>query len=119
MIEALLATFLWSTSYILIKIVLRELNPIAFAAYRHTLASIILIVFVSLRYKGSKGLGSKHLLMLLIMGFTWYFVAQGLQFFGLYYLPAITVTFILNMTPIFVLALGAIFLKENLRSHSL
>ena len=119
MIEALLATFLWSTSYILIKIVLRELNPIAFAAYRHTLASIILIVFVSLRYKGSKGLGSKHLLMLLIMGFTWYFVAQGLQFFCLYYLPAITVTFILNMTPIFVLALGAIFLKENLRSHSL
>ncbi len=104
MIEALLVTFLWSTSYILIKIGLRGLNPIAFAAYRYALASIILIIFVTLRYKGSKGLGSKHLLMLLIVGFTGYFVAQGLQFLGLYYLPAITVTFILNMSPIFVIS---------------
>jgi len=43
--EALLATFLWPASYILIKIGLRELNPIAFAAYRYTLASIVLITF--------------------------------------------------------------------------
>lgn len=33
--EALLVTFLWSTSYVLIKLGLKELNPIAFAAYRY------------------------------------------------------------------------------------
>ncbi len=47
------------------------------------------------------------------LGVTGYFLAQGFQFLGLYYLPAITVTFILNLTPIFVLILGIIFLNES------
>ncbi len=76
--EALLVTFLWSTSYILIKIGLRELNPIAFAAYRYTLASLILIIFMLARYKGNKSLELKQLLLFMILGFTDYFIAQGL-----------------------------------------
>ncbi|WFO75697.1 DMT family transporter [Desulfurococcaceae archaeon MEX13E-LK6-19] len=110
---ALLVTFLWSTSYVFIKIGLRELNPIAFAAYRYTIASIILMIIVLTSYKGGKSLEIKQLPVFLVLGFTGYFVAQGLQFLGLYYLPAITVTFILNMTPIFVLVLSALFLKEK------
>ena len=111
--EALLVTFLWSTSYILIKIGLRELNPLVFVTYRYALASIVLIILSTMfRYKCNKNLRSKQLLFLLL-GFTGYFIAQGLQFFGLYYLPAITVTFILNMSPIFVLVLGMFFLKEK------
>ena len=53
------------------------------------------------------------ILIFLMLGFTGYFIAQGLQFFSLYYLPAITVTFILNMTPIFVLVLSILFLGEK------
>jgi drug/metabolite transporter (DMT)-like permease len=37
--EAFLVTFLWSTSYILIKIGFEEINPLAFASYRYFLAS--------------------------------------------------------------------------------
>ena len=37
--EAFLVTFLWSTSYVLIKIGFREINPLAFAAYRYVVAS--------------------------------------------------------------------------------
>jgi drug/metabolite transporter (DMT)-like permease len=51
--------------------------------------------------------------MFLSLGFTGYFIAQGLQFFGLFYLPPITVTFILNLTPIFVVLLSVLFLKEK------
>ena len=79
LIEALLVTFLWSTSYILIKIGLRELNPIAFAAYRYTLASIVLITFTLTRYK-SRNLEIRQLLIFLVLGITGYFIAQGLQF---------------------------------------
>ena len=46
------------------------------------------------------------------MGVAGYAGAQGLQFVGLYYLPAITTTFLLNFTPIFVVLLGAVFLRE-------
>lgn len=42
-----------------------------------------------------------------------YAVAQGLQFVGLYYLPAVTVSFLLNFTPVFALVLGAMFLSEK------
>jgi drug/metabolite transporter (DMT)-like permease len=41
--EALLVTFLWSTSYILIKIGLEEINPLAFASYRYFIASLIVL----------------------------------------------------------------------------
>ena len=78
LIEALPVTFLWSTSYILIKIGLRELNPIAFAAYRYTLASIVLITFTLTRYKSSRNLEIKQLLIFLVLGITGYFIAQGL-----------------------------------------
>jgi drug/metabolite transporter (DMT)-like permease len=45
-----------------------------------------------------------------ICGFT---LAQGLQFAGLLYLPAVTTSFILNLTPIFVFLLGILFLRER------
>jgi drug/metabolite transporter (DMT)-like permease len=111
--EALLVTFLWSTSYILIKIGLEEINPLAFAAYRYAVASFVLSVPLFYQYrKHLLGLDLRRKLMFLLLGFTGYFVAQGLQFFGLYYLQPVTVTFLLNLTPIFVLVLSALFLNE-------
>jgi drug/metabolite transporter (DMT)-like permease len=112
--EALLVTFLWSTSYIIIKIGLEEINPLAFAAYRYTVASFILCVPLFYQHrKGLLDLDLRRKLMFLLLGFTGYFVAQGLQFFGLYYLQPVTVTFLLNLTPIFVLVLSALFLNER------
>jgi drug/metabolite transporter (DMT)-like permease len=40
-------------------------------------------------------------------------VAQGLQYVGLAYLPAVTVTFLLNFTPVIVLLFGIVFLHET------
>jgi drug/metabolite transporter (DMT)-like permease len=112
--EALLVTFLWSTSYILIKIGLEEINPFAFASYRYTIASAALIVFTLYRRKEKlKDISLKRVIGFLALGFTGYFIAQGLQFLGLYYLSPVTVTFILNLTPIFVLAFSVSFLKEK------
>ncbi len=108
-----MVTFLWSTSFVLIKTGLREMNPIAFAAFRYLLASIVLVTLTLTRYTGDARLSTKQLAMLLVLGFLGYYVAQGLQFYGLYYLSAITVTFILNMTPIFVLSLSILFLREK------
>jgi len=112
--EASLVTFLWATSYVFIRIGLEEINPLAFAAYRYVVASFIL--FLPFLYKHGKRLlsfNSSRKLMFLVLGFTGYFIAQGFQFFGLYFLPAVTVTFILNLTPLFVLVLSALFLKEH------
>jgi len=40
-------------------------------------------------------------------------MAQSLQFVGLFYLRAVEVTFLLNFTPIIVLILEVLFLREK------
>lgn len=113
--EALLVTFLWSTSYILIRIGLEEINPLTFAAYRYIIASGILLfpLYYKIRKRKTNIFDIRTIFKFLLLGFTGYFIAQGLQFFGLYFLNSVTVTFILNLTPIFVLVLGIVFLKEQ------
>jgi drug/metabolite transporter (DMT)-like permease len=115
LLEALLVTFLWSSSYVLIKIGLREMPPLAFAAIRYSLASVALFAVSMTRRPHEEGvrLRAREWLMLFIAGVAGYAVAQGLQFVGLSYLPAITTTFLLNFTPLFVLLLGVSFLGET------
>lgn len=114
LVEALLVTFLWSTSYVLVKMGLKDINPLAFAAYRYVIASAILVSFTFYRYKFTIiTLNSKQILLFSALGFSGYFIAQGFQFVGLYYLQAITVTFILNLTPILVLVMSVTSLRER------
>jgi drug/metabolite transporter (DMT)-like permease len=58
-------------------------------------------------------------LKLFFLGFLGYTIAQGLQCVGLFYLPAVSVTFILNFTPIIVLVLGTMLLQEYPTFHQL
>jgi len=109
--EASLVTFLWSTSYVLIKIGLSHLPPLIFAAYRYTLASLILIA-LAIFSDQKKLLNRGNLLNLLALGILGYSVAQGFQYVGLFYLPTVTVTFILNFTPVMTLILGVAFIRE-------
>jgi len=114
LLEGLLVTFLWSTSYVLIKIGLRGIPPLTFAAYRYMIASAVLFAFSLSGGKiGKIAVGKKHIPKFLLLGAAGYFIAQGLQYVGLFYLPAVAVTFILNFTPVLVLLLGLIFLRES------
>jgi drug/metabolite transporter (DMT)-like permease len=112
-LEALLVTFLWSSSYVLIKMALVEVTPMLFAAIRYSMASIILIAVnvVSTRNE-SWSLTKNDILMLVAAGFFGYTVAQGLQIVGLLYLPATMVTLVLNFTPVFVLLMEVMLLRE-------
>lgn len=114
LIEASFVTFLWSSSYVLIRIGLKEINPLAFAAYRYFLASLILLLPFYLQFRKNKTsrFNIRQISMFLVLGFTGFFIAQGFQFLGLFFLNSVTVTFILNLTPLFVLGLSILFLNE-------
>lgn len=112
LLEALLVTFLWSTSYILTKIGLTEISPLVLISLRYVVASLILVPAAVLRGE-HRALDGRAALKLVFLGITGYSVAQGLQCVGLYHLPAVTVTFILNFTPVIVLTLGLVFLKTT------
>ena len=112
LMEGLLVTFLWSTSYVLIKRGLRELPPLTFAAYRYIIASAVLLAVTLLRDRGIRLTTKEALPKIFILGISGYSVAQGLQYVGLSHLPAVTVTFLLNFTPVTVLLFGIVFLRE-------
>ena len=114
-LEALLVTFLWSSSYVLVKIGLDQIQipPLTLVALRYAVASAVLIP-LAIRRRSFTMLGdSRTLRRIGFLGLTGYAVAQGLQCLGLFYLPAVSVTFILNFTPVFVLAMGVFALGER------
>ncbi len=104
-------TFLWSTSFVIIKIGLTEIPPLTFAGLRYTIAFICLLplVFTKKNSETIKHLDKKDWTKLILLGFLFYSFTQGAQFLGLSLLPAVTVSLWLNFTPLIV-AVMAIFL---------
>jgi drug/metabolite transporter (DMT)-like permease len=112
---ALLVTFIWSTSWILIKIGLKEIPALTFAGLRYTIAFLCLVpfMFTGKARQELKGLKVRDWLNLALLGVVLYALAQGGQFLALAYLPSVSVSLILNLTSIFVAFSGIVILKEK------
>lgn len=114
-LKALLVTFLWSTSWILIKIGLDDLPPLVFAGLRYLLASIVLLVALLKTPSGSRELrrlDRRSWLLLVGLGLVMYSLTQGAQFVALGQIPAVMVNLVLTFTPAFVALLSIWFLGE-------
>ena len=110
-LEALLVTFLWSSSYILTKFGLVDIQPLTLVGLRYLIASLLLIPLALSRGEHKKIEGDSWW-KLGVLGFLGYTVAQGLQCVGLSYLPSVSVTLILNFTPVTVMLLNLAFTGE-------
>jgi drug/metabolite transporter (DMT)-like permease len=110
-LEALLVTFLWSSSYIFTKFGLEDIKPLTLVGLRYLIASIVLVP-IALSRGEHKNLTRDDWLKLAILGFLGYTVAQGLQCVGLSYIPAVMVTLILNFTPLVVMAMNILLTGE-------
>ncbi|MCA9898821.1 MAG: EamA family transporter [Ardenticatenaceae bacterium] len=113
--QALFVTFLWSTSWVLIKIGLEDIPPLTFAGLRYGLAFLCLLPFF---WRGGglaevRQLERSGWLRLLALGIIYYAVTQGTQFVGLTYLPAVTVNVLLGFTSVMVALLGLGVLGER------
>jgi len=111
---ALLVTFLWSTSFVIIKIGLVEIPPLTFAGLRYTIAFICLLPFSFTKTNSTiiKNLEKKDWLKLILLGFLFYAFTQGTQFVGLSLLPAVTVSLWLNFTPLIVAVIAIFLINE-------
>lgn len=117
MAQAVLVTFLWSTSWVPIKFGLREnLPPLTFAGLRYSLAfaclAPLLLANRSLRMELG-GLTRGHWLELALLGVVYYAVTQGAQFLSLVHLPAAMAGLVLNLIPLLVAIIGMITLHEH------
>ncbi|MDH4215043.1 MAG: DMT family transporter [Candidatus Thorarchaeota archaeon] len=114
--QACLVTVLWSSSWVIIKFGLEEIPPLIFAGLRYSIASFILLILITARVErrvALKGRTKRWWATLSMYGLIYITATQGTQFLALNYLPAITFSLILNLTPILVLAMSIPWLKET------
>jgi drug/metabolite transporter (DMT)-like permease len=114
-LQALFVTFLWSTSWVLIKIGLADIPALTFAGLRYSLAFLCLLPFALRpdRRATLRSLSKRTWGLLILLGFLFYTLTSGAQFLGLFYLPSVTVSLLLNFTTIIVALLGIVFLAER------
>lgn len=114
-LQALLVTFLWSTSFVIIKLGLEEIPPLTFAGLRYVIAFICLLPFTFTKKKigAIKNIEKRDWLRLIYLGIMFITITQGTQFIGLSLLPAVTVSLLLNFTPVIVAVLGIYLLAEK------
>jgi drug/metabolite transporter (DMT)-like permease len=104
--EALIVTVLWSSSFVIIKFGLEDIPPLTYAGLRYSFASLLLLTLIFAQSKVRSLLRNRSRRwwgMLVLYGCIYITATQGTQFLGLFYLPAITFSLLLNMTPIIVL----------------
>ncbi len=115
-LQALLVTFLWSTSFVLIKWGLQDLPPVTFASLRYLLAALMLLP-VLLRRGGAaelRTLSRRDWGWLSLLGLVYYTLTQGAQFLALSYMPANTVSLLLSLSSVSIALLGLWLLAEKL-----
>jgi len=110
--QAFLVTFLWSTSWVLIKYTLDEISPLTFAGLRYTLAFIILLPSLWKQRVAARALSIWEWRRLAVLGLVFYTLTQGGQFLTLRYLEATTFSLLLNFTSVLVVLLGIVALRE-------
>ncbi|MGV8049541.1 MAG: DMT family transporter [Anaerolineaceae bacterium] len=114
-LQAFFVTFLWSTSWVIIKFALKDLPPLTFAGLRFVIAFLFLAPF-SLKKENIaqiKGMNRHAWLEIILLGILYYAITPGGQNLGLSYLPANTLSLIISFTSVVVAFLGMFLLKEK------
>ncbi|MEM9614679.1 MAG: DMT family transporter [Actinomycetota bacterium] len=114
---ALFVTFLWSTSWVLIRWGLdgEELAPLGFAAMRYGLAAAVLVLWVSARGAPRtmwRDVEASLLARVGGLGLVLVAATQGAQFVAIDSQPAATTSLVLSATPLLVAALSSRTLAE-------
>ena len=110
--ESALATVIWASSFVFVKIDLEYMGPLTIAGFRYFLASLVLLPFLLHKGTVKQPISRRIWLRLFAIGISAYTIGNGALFWGLKYLPATTVSFLMSLSPLLILLGGAVWLKE-------
>lgn len=113
-LQALFVTFLWSTSWVLIKLGLEAIPALTFAGTRYFLAFLVLLPLVFRRDQRAalSVLERRRWIELAVLGLLFYTLTQGAMFMALAFLPAMPISLILSFSPAVVALLAIPTLAE-------
>lgn len=106
-----IATTLWASSFVLVKMALPYMGPLTIAGLRYFLGFVILLPFLRSRRK-SQTPRHRPWFLLVAIGLSAYTLGNGAAFWALEYLTATTASFAISTVPLFMLAVGALRLAE-------
>lgn len=114
-VQALFVTFLWATSWVLIKVGLDTIPALTFAGLRYFLAFLCLAPLIVARghLTALRALPASTWGRLLGLGLLLYALTQGAQFVALAHLPAVTVNLLWSFSVVAVALLGLVVLDEQ------
>ncbi len=110
--NAVLAMIIFSSSFILVKIILVEIGPFTIAGLRYFLAFAFLLPFIYRHDKKTASIESEVWIQFAIIGISGYAFGNGAMFWGLKYLDATSVSFMMSALPILIMFAGIFFLRE-------
>jgi drug/metabolite transporter (DMT)-like permease len=112
-ILALFIMLVWGMSYLSIKIVVEEINPVLSAFYRFLIASIILYIVLKIKYPEEKLLKEDRFKMALggLFGVSLYFFFEN---YAVLYTSASNVAILISSIPVFTIVSQKIIFKERL-----
>lgn len=110
--EAILTAAIWASSFVFVKIGLKDVGPLTIAGFRYFLAFVVLLPF--LFRQASTGLQIPKRLWgrLFMIGISAYTIGNGALFWSLKFLPATTVSFLMSLSPLAILLAGIFWLRE-------
>lgn len=109
----LLVSVIWASSFVIIKVGLGYIGPLSMGGFRYFCAFLILLPLMLRPGHATTWRLPWHLwLQLTLVGVTAYPIANGLLYWGLTRITPTSSSFLFNMTPFLVLALGIIALRE-------
>jgi drug/metabolite transporter (DMT)-like permease len=109
----ILVSFVWAGSFIVVKTITEELDPIDLGFLRFLVATPLMFFVLFLRNKKSP-IPIKELPLLSILGLTGVTILYVFQFVGIKYTNASTSAVLINTNVIFIALLSALLLKEEL-----
>lgn len=113
----LLLMVIWAGSFPFIKFGLIELTPVNLAFWRFLVATPILFVYTSVKYKSKMlDFNCKEWLMLIFLGFTGVSLLYTVQFVALKYTTAINGSILINVSAIFIAILSFLLLNEEINA---
>ncbi|MBU2611826.1 MAG: EamA family transporter [Chloroflexi bacterium] len=111
LVEAVLVNVIWASSFVFVKLALKELGPLTIGGLRYFIGFLILLPFM-LRKGGRFSISPRIWLQLLFIGLSAYTIGNGAMFWSLKFLPATTVSFMMGMITLFILFGSVIWLRE-------
>ena len=111
-LEALLATIIWASSFVFVKMLLASVGPLTIAGLRYFLAFLVLLPFLIMKRQPIRNISPGTWFFLALSGLSAFTIGNGALFWGLKYLPATTTSFLMGLSPLLILFGGVLFLKE-------